>query len=231
MKKIFTVLPAAALLLASCGNTNTKNAPIVLTSLTDSMSYAIGSSVAQQMRQGFEDVNVDALAKGLRDAMDTSVTPVFSEEEGRNVMGRFQTMKMDEVRAEQEVYLEENKALEGVVVTESGLQYRIIKEGDGAIAKPGETVEVNYEGKLIDGTVFDSSYGRGETFKFNTAGGVIPAWIEISQLLPMGTTVEIVAPYNLAYGERGNRGIPPFATLIFKIDLIDIVPAEAKPVM
>lgn len=229
MKKLFTVLPAAALLLASCGNTNTKNTPVVLSSLTDSMSYAIGSSMAQQMKQGFEEVNTEALAQGLRDGMDSAVTAIVSEEEGRTVMQRFQTMKMDEMKAEQEAYLEENKAKEGVVVTESGLQYRILTEGKGAYAKSGETVEVNYEGTLIDGTVFDSSYGRGETFKFNTAGGVIPAWIEISQLLPMGTSVEIVAPYNLAYGERGNRGIPPFATLIFKIDLIDIVPAENAP--
>lgn len=231
MKKIFTILPAAALLLASCDNTNTNSAPVALNNFTDSMSYQIGSSMGQNMKSQFADVNLDALSKGLSDGMDTSSTILVTEEQGRELMLRFQTMKMDEMKAEQEAYLEENKAKEGVVVTESGLQYRILKEGNGARAKVGETVEVNYEGTLIDGTVFDSSYGRGETFKFNTAGGVIPAWIEISQLLPMGTTVEIVAPYNLAYGERGNRGIPPFATLIFKIDLIDIVPAEAKPVM
>lgn len=226
MKNFFKVLPAATLLLASCNN-GSKNAPVVLNNLTDSMSYQIGSSMAQNMKSQFADVNLDALAKGLSDGMDTSSTVLVTEEQGREVMQRFQTVKMDEMKAEQEAFLEENKVKEGVIVTESGLQYRVLEQGSGAFAQPGETVEVNYEGTLIDGSVFDSSYERGQTFKFNTNGGVIPAWIEISKLVPMGSSVEIVAPYNLAYGERGNRGIPPFATLIFKIDLIDVVPAEA----
>lgn len=194
-----------------------------LTNLSDSISYVIGTSMAEKMKVGFKEVNVDALAKGLTDGMDSTSIILISETENKEVMQRFQTIKMTELKTEQQAYLEKNKNVEGVIVTKSGLQYRILEKGNGNYATLGETVEVNYEGKLIDGTIFDSSFERGQTFKFNTNGGVIPAWIEISKLVPMGSVVEIVAPYTLAYGENGNRGIPPYATLIFKIQMIDIV--------
>ena len=119
-------------------------------------------------------------------------------------------------------YLEENAQKEGVVTTESGLQYKIIKEGKGDIPTTMDQVEVHYEGTLIDGTKFDSSYDRGEPSKFGVTQ-VIKGWTEALQLMKEGSVWELYIPYNIAYGERGSRNIKPFSTLIFKIELISIV--------
>ena len=119
-------------------------------------------------------------------------------------------------------YLEANKEAEGVVTLPSGLQYRILKKGTGAVPTDTSQVEVNYEGRLIDGTVFDSSYQRGKPATF-ACNQVIKGWTEALQLMPVGSTWELFIPYNLAYGERGNQGIPPFSTLIFKVELLNIV--------
>lgn len=119
-------------------------------------------------------------------------------------------------------YLEANKEAEGVVTLPSGLQYRILKKGTGALPTDTSQVEVNYEGRLIDGTVCDSSYQRGKPATF-ACNQVIKGWTEALQLMPVGSTWELFIPYNLAYGERGNQGIPPFSTLIFKVELLNIV--------
>lgn len=113
------------------------------------------------------------------------------------------------------------KQEKGVKSTPSGLLYKVIKQGTGALPTDTAQVEVHYEGKLVDGTVFDSSYQRGETATFGVTQ-VIKGWTEALKLMPVGSTYELCIPYNLAYGERGNRTIPPFATLIFKVELIAI---------
>ena len=122
-----------------------------------------------------------------------------------------------------EAFLKENAKKEGVKTTASGLQYTVIKEGAGKSPKATDTVKVNYEGKLIDGKVFDSSYKRGEPIEF-PLNGVIKGWTEGVQLMKEGATYEFVIPYKLAYGERGTPGgpIPPNATLIFKVELIQV---------
>lgn len=122
-----------------------------------------------------------------------------------------------------EAFLKENAKKEGVKTTASGLQYSVTKEGTGKSPKATDTVKVNYEGKLIDGTVFDSSYKRGEPIEF-PLNRVIPGWTEGVQLMKEGATYEFVIPYKLAYGERGTPGgpIPPNATLIFKVELIQV---------
>ena len=122
-------------------------------------------------------------------------------------------------------WLEVNKKNKGVKVTESGLQYRILSKGEGLVPADTSTVEVHYEGKLIDGTVFDSSYKRGKPAQFGVTQ-VIKGWTEALKMMPVGSIWELYIPYHLAYGERGNQGIPPFATLIFKVELLQVVKAE-----
>ena len=109
----------------------------------------------------------------------------------------------------------------GVKSTPSGLLYKVLQQGDGAMPSDTAQVEVHYEGKLIDGTVFDSSYKRGETATFGL-NQVIKGWSEAVKLMKVGSKYEVCLPYNLAYGERGTRGIPPFSTLIFTIELKSI---------
>ena len=118
-------------------------------------------------------------------------------------------------------FLEDNKQLKGVKTTESGLQYRVLTMGTGAVATDTSEVEVHYEGTLIDGTVFDSSYKRGKPATFR-ADQVIKGWTEALKMMPEGSVWDLYIPYNLAYGERGTRGIPPFATLIFKVELLKV---------
>jgi FKBP-type peptidyl-prolyl cis-trans isomerase len=126
------------------------------------------------------------------------------------------------VKANQE-YLEDNAKKDGVKVTASGLQYRVIQQGNGSRPADGNAeVEVHYEGKLIDGTVFDSSYQRGESISF-FLNQVIPGWTEGVQLMPIGSKYEFVIPSELGYGQRGTGGvIPPNATLIFEVELLKI---------
>ena len=124
-------------------------------------------------------------------------------------------------------WLEANKKQKGVKVTKSGLQYRVLSKGEGVLPVDTATVEVHYEGKLIDGTVFDSSYKRGKPAQFGVTQ-VIKGWTEALKMMPVGSIWELYIPYDLAYGERGNQGIPPFATLIFKVELLKVVNAEEK---
>ena len=118
-------------------------------------------------------------------------------------------------------YLAQYAKQKGVKSTPSGLLYKVLKQGDGAMPADTSQVEVHYEGRLVDGTVFDSSYKRGETATFGL-NQVIKGWSEAVKLMKVGSEYEICLPYNLAYGERGTRGIPPFSTLIFKIELKSI---------
>jgi len=118
-------------------------------------------------------------------------------------------------------YLVANAKKKDVKVTASGLQYRILKQGTGATPTDTTEVEVNYEGKLVDGTVFDSSYKRGKPMTLKVQG-VIKGWQEALKLMPVGSIYELAIPYDLAYGERGTQGIPPYSTLLFKVELISI---------
>ena len=130
----------------------------------------------------------------------------------------FYTQQVKTLNAE---YLAQYAKQKGVKSTASGLLYKVLKQGDGAMPADTSQVEVHYEGRLVDGTVFDSSYKRGETATFGL-NQVIKGWSEAVKLMKVGSEYEICLPYNLAYGERGTRGIPPFSTLIFKIELKSI---------
>ncbi len=189
------------------------------------VSYSYGVLMGESLkRQNLDEINYDKLMQGIKDVLTEQKLEV-SEEEARTVVQNFMMNKRAaEGKANLEAgkkFLAENAKKEGVITTESGLQYKIIKEGTGE--KPGkdDTVEVHYTGKLLDGTVFDSSVERGQPATFPVKG-VIQGWIEGLQLMKEGAKFRFFIPSNLAYGARGSGAIPPNSTLIFDVELIDV---------
>lgn len=201
------------------------------------LSYGIAYTLGQRMSVDQVPMDVDAFSAGLRDALE-GAEPRLSEEEIGAEMQAYQERAAVEQQAAQAVlaeandaaavaFLAENAAREGVVVTDSGLQYEIVKAGDGPIPGPEDTVEVHYRGALVDGTEFDSSYTRGETVTFGV-GQVIPGWTEALQLMPVGSTWKLVIPSELGYGAGGaGQVIGPNAVLVFDVELISI-PSQAE---
>lgn len=162
-----------------------------------------------------EPLFVQGLVEGMRGA--ATLTP----DSASSIVEKHANYLNDKRKAENAAYLESYKKQKGVKSTASGLLYKVLTKGNGAMPADTAEVEVHYEGRLIDGTVFDSSYKRGQTASFGLKQ-VIKGWTEGLQLMPVGSTYEFCVPYNLAYGERGSREIPPFATLVFKVELIAI---------
>ena len=167
-----------------------------------------------------------------------AVKPRISEEDQVKVSTEFQESmqkkqeekqkKLSETNgAEGTKFLADNRAKEGVQVTASGLQYKVISAGNGVKPKATDTVKVHYTGKLVNGTVFDSSVQRGEPVEF-PVNGVIPGWVEALQLMPQGSKWELYIPSDLAYGPAGNQGIPPASTLIFEVELLEVKAAAAE---
>ncbi len=193
-------------------------------------SYGIGLQVGQQLSEsGLQGLLPEALVAGLRDALEGNAPAVpvdVVHRALREVHERADAVRQarqKEMAAEGQKFLDENQKKDGVSTTESGLQFRVITQGDGPIPSRKDHVRVHYTGKLIDGTVFDSSVARGEPAEFPVSG-VIAGWIEALTLMPVGSTWELAIPYNLAYGERGaGASIPPFSTLIFEVELLEIL--------
>ena len=192
----------------------------------DKISYALGLSMGQNlMSSGVESLNYQDLAAGIEDVL-TKQQPKISYQEAQQVLNQFfqelETKVAGAAKAEGEKFLAENAKREGVKVTASGLQYEILEPSLGQKPKATDTVRVHYEGTLIDGTVFDSSYRRGESITF-PLNGVIAGWTEGLQLMSIGSKYKFFIPYNLAYGERGaGQSIPPYAALIFTVELLGI---------
>jgi FKBP-type peptidyl-prolyl cis-trans isomerase FklB len=198
----------------------------------DDVSYSIGYSIGRNMTQQSVDLRFDAFADGLKAAIGESKARL-TESEMQEVMIQFQQemmrKEMEEreslgvkARKASEQYLGENKAKEGVVTTDSGLQYEVVKSGDGPMPKADDTVTVHYKGTLPDGTVFDSSYERGEPATFPVTG-VIPGWTEALQLMHEGDKWRLVVPSELAYGPRGaGQRIGPHQVLVFDVELIKV---------
>src|SRR5216684_4422081 len=168
----------------------------------------------------------------LKDAMSNR-KPLMSEQEVRETMMAFekdmqqkQAETAQKNAAEADKFLAANKSKEGVKTTESGLQYKVLKEGSGAQPKSSDTVTVNYRGTLMDGTEFDSSYKRGQPATF-PVGGVIKGWTEALQLMKVGSKFQLFIPANLAYGEQGRPGIPPNSVLNFEVELMDVKSPQA----
>ena len=192
----------------------------------DKISYAIGLSMGQNlMGSGVTSLDYADLAAGIKDVLEKN-QPQISYQEAQQVLGQFfqelEAKIAGAAKADGEKFLAENKKREGVQVTASGLQYEVLEATIGQKPKATDTVKVHYEGTLIDGTVFDSSYRRGESISF-PLNGVIKGWTEGLQLMSVGSKYKFFIPYQLAYGERGaGQQIPPYAALIFTVELLGI---------
>ena len=199
----------------------------------DKLSYALGLGIGRQLLQmGAVDLNIGDFAQAVKDMIDEKEPQVATAEAQQIVEDFFRKQeerqraeaaeKYKGAKSEGEKYLSENAKKEGVVTLPSGLQYQVLKEGDGKSPKATDKVVCHYEGMLIDGTMFDSSVQRGEpaTFPLN---GVIAGWTEGLQLMKEGAKYRFFIPYQLGYGERGaGASIPPFATLVFDVELIEV---------
>ena len=208
--------------------------PKALTSTQDSVSYSIGLFMAQNLKQqGIKEINNALLMRGLEDALNDQKTQLTQAQAGQVMQSFMQkqmavrTAEATKVSAENKkagaAFLTENKAKSGVVTTGSGLQYSIEKAGTGAKPTTSDRVKVHYTGKLLDGTVFDSSVERGEPATFGV-NEVIKGWTEALQLMPVGSKWKVYIPSDLAYGDRGaGPDIKPGSTLVFDVELLDIV--------
>lgn len=200
----------------------------------DKVSYALGLGIGQQLAQmGASDLNIDDFADAIKDVINGNVLKVPHKDAQTIVQEYFrqQEERINAIRAEQgkaakaegEKFLAENGKKEGVVTLKSGLQYEVLREGNGKKPKATDKVKCHYEGTLINGQVFDSSYKRNEPAVF-PLNQVIPGWTEGLQLMQEGAKYRFYIPYILAYGESGAGGsIPPFATLIFDVELLEVM--------
>lgn len=199
----------------------------------DKLSYALGIGIGSQLAgMGAKELNIDDFAQAIKDVISGSELKVDNAEAQTLVQNFFQEQEAKQqaaaaeagkvAKAAGEAFLAENGKKEGVVTLPSGLQYQVLKEGNGKKPSATDQVVCHYEGTLIDGTVFDSSYQRNQpaTFGLNQ---VIPGWTEGVQLMQEGAKYRFFIPYKLAYGERGaGAQIPPFAALVFDVELIEV---------
>lgn len=233
MKKIFTLFFAAMLVLSNSQVMAQKNekpkknkkGKQEMMSNTDSLSYALGVSIGNNLKQaGVKELNTAKLAEAMQIVL-TGGEAAMNEEQC-NMIIQQELSKLAEAKAEEQkkegvIFLDKNKTAEGVQVTASGLQYKHNVEGSGAQPDADDEVTVHYEGRLIDGTIFDSSIKRGEpaTFGLNQ---VIPGWTEGLQLMKEGGKATLYIPQNLGYGAQDMGTIPAFSTLVFEVELIKV---------
>ncbi|MWJ28043.1 hypothetical protein GPM19_07475 [Halomonas sp. ZH2S] len=197
----------------------------------EQLAYSLGVTLGESMQEDISDLDMDTFTQGMRDVFEGNEL-ALSEEQMADALMAFQQRSLEARQAEAdeaaqanlkvgEAFLEENAAREEVTVTESGLQYEVVESGDGATPGPEDTVEVHYEGMLLDGTVFDSSYERGEPVSFQV-GQVIEGWQEALQLMSVGDTWMVYIPAELGYGAQGQGPIGPNETLTFRVELLDV---------
>lgn len=195
----------------------------------DKVCYHIGRQLGDQLANNpFEDINIAAIQEGLADSINKADSQISQElieaafeEINKGLESQAKTDHKDVIE-QGEIYLKENATREEVTVTDSGLQYEVITMGDGPIPAATNTIKAHYQGILIDGTAFDSSYNRGEPAEFPVSG-VIKGWVEALQIMPVGSKWKLHIPQELAYGLQGaGSDIPPGAALIFDIELLEI---------
>jgi FKBP-type peptidyl-prolyl cis-trans isomerase len=234
IKGLLTMFVITAFMLGSCAQSSIKNAK--MKSSEDSLSYAFGTNIYNSLAADSLSLDPALVAKAMEDGK--AGKPAMTEEIARAVIMKFVNAREAEKAKKQEemnkttykeyidmneAYLAKNKEKAGVTVTASGLQYEVIKMGDGPKPTAQNTVKVHYVGTLIDGTEFDSSVKRNQPAQFPVSG-VIPGWTEALQLMPVGSKFNLVIPQALAYGARGaGEVIKPFSTLIFQVELLEIV--------
>jgi FKBP-type peptidyl-prolyl cis-trans isomerase FklB len=222
------------------GTATKDEAVTALTSTKQKASYAIGMNWGTGLHRQGIDVDSAALIQGMKDALAGGKT-LLTEDEARSALMQLQKEMQEKQQAkaaaegdankkEGDAFLAANKTKEGVVTLPSGLQYKILKEGNGPKPTASDSVVCNYKGTLINGTEFDSSYKRGEPATFPVTG-VIKGWTEALQLMPVGSKWQLFIPPDLAYGPRGTPGGPigPNATLIFEVELISIKDKNPPP--
>jgi len=229
IKNIFvaTVISSVAM-LSSCKEPKVT----ALANGSDSLSYAIGLSMGGSLQQDSSLealINYAVLYQGISEVKDTAGQLMNTAESQEFIQAFLQKFQEEQLQAqhgdkieEEKKFLAENKAVEGVIETASGLQYQILTKGEGSIPTAENQVTVHYTGTLLDGTVFDSSVERGEPATF-PVGGVIAGWTEALQLMPVGSKWKLFIPSELAYGARGaGPNLPPYSTLIFEVELLSI---------
>lgn len=208
------------------GTPEKKSNKMELKTELDSLSYALGLSIGNNLKsQGVDSINSDAMGSALKDVFtgtDTVMTLDQANEFLNGYFGKAMARKAEEAKSEGTKFLAENASKEGVVSLPSGMQYKVVKMGTGAKPTLDDKVTTHYHGMLTNGKVFDSSVDRGQPATF-PLGGVIKGWQEGLQLMPTGSKFIFYIPSDLAYGDRGaGNDIPPFATLVFEVELISI---------
>ncbi|MCT4603130.1 MAG: FKBP-type peptidyl-prolyl cis-trans isomerase [Marinifilum sp.] len=228
LKVLSFALGLSAMTLVSCNQTGNKN--VALNNQIDSVSYSIGVNFGANLKKSnITEFNEAAILAGIHAVINDDSLKIALHESG-NVINTYirdlQAKIGEENTAKGEKFLSDNAKKEGVVTTESGLQYRVITEGTGEKPVATDQVKVHYRGTTIDGKEFDSSFKRNQPATF-AANRVIKGWTEALQLMPVGSKYELFIPAKLAYGPRGAGGdIGPNETLIFEVELLEIVKAE-----
>ena len=226
----------AALVMSSVSFAHADDSSVTLDSKEQKLGYSIGTMFGSRMAQDFSDLDMETFIAGFKDSFSGEEGQMTLEEVSSTIQA-YQQEQAAAAQAEQEklakeqaekanAWLSEKEAEDGVMKTESGLMYKIITEGSGDKPSATDTVKVDYEGSLVDGTVFDSSYNRGESITF-PLNQVIPGWTEGLQLMSVGPKYELYIPSDLAYGPGGTGPIPPNSPLKFVVELHEIEKAEA----
>jgi len=229
--------PLFAGALIACQEQAKEPAPVTLDTPEKRLSYGIALRMSERMVADGMVMDVDAYALGMRDAFEGAEARLTDEEINAEMMAFQEKVEAEREAAQAQVsegnaeagaaFLAENAQREGIIVTESGLQYEVVTAGEGASPGRDDEVEVHYRGTLIDGTVFDSSYDRGQTVTFGVSQ-VIPGWTEALQLMKEGAKYNLYIPSDLAYGPGGaGQVIGPNSTLIFEVELIKVLSDEA----
>lgn len=239
MKQVLLVITVLVLSSVACSGETPKKRIDELKTPDEKLSYAIGLEIGTSLKNLPTEIEFDIFVQAVEDALKGK-EPLLTQQEAREIKMEFgkkvraeRAQKRKEAgeknRKEGEAFLAENKKKEGVVTTESGLQYMVLHEGDGPKPKVTDRVKVHYRGTLIDGTEFDSSYKRGKPATFPLKG-VVAGWTEALQLMKVGSKYRLFVPSELAYGKRG-RGpkIEPNAVLIFELELLEIEKKAAGP--
>jgi len=231
MKKIIvfvlaTVISVIAIAQVKKKPTSAATEPALKTT-TDSISYALGLNFANFCKQqGIETLNAPLVSKAINDALKNNKLQLNEQQANNTIIGYIQKVKSEksaESKKAGDVFLAANKIKPGVVTLPSGLQYSVLKEGSGPKPAATDKVKCNYEGRLIDGTVFDSSEKQGQAIEF-AVNGVIAGWTEALQLMPTGSKWRLFVPSNLAYGDQQPGPIiKPGSTLVFDVELLEIV--------
>lgn len=241
MKKLFSAVLISLLLFLGVACNEQKETKVTeLKTDQEKLGYALGADIGKSFKMNQMDVDFSAFNQGFKDGMADNAKLLLSPDEIKTIQKKAiadmrrnievkQKAAAEENIKKGEAFFAENAKKEGVVTTESGLQYKIMVKGDGPIPEAKDKVKVNYLGTLLDGTEFDSSYKRGKPAEFGVKG-VISGWTEALQLMPVGSKWKLFVPGKLAYGPRGaGKLIGANASLIFDVELLEIMPKAVAP--